>query len=76
MPKQTKMPSKSSTVTRLLSRGNGATLADIMKATGWKDHSCRAFLTGVRKTNTLLKEERPDGATSYRLEAQAAGGDQ
>ena len=75
MPKQTKKPSKSSTVTRLLSRGNGATLADIMKATGWKDHSCRAFLTGVRKTNTLLKEERPDGATSYRLEVQAAGCD-
>ena len=24
-----------------------------MKATGWKEHSCRAFLTGVRKANKL-----------------------
>lgn len=76
MPRQSKKPSKSAAVTRLLSRGNGATLAEIIKATGWKEHSCRAFLTGVRKTNSLLKEERPDGATSYRLETSAAGGDQ
>ena len=76
MPKQTKKPSKCLTVTRLLSRGNGATLAEIMKTTGWKEHSCRAFLTGVRKTSTLFKEERPDGATTYRLEVAAAGGDQ
>lgn len=76
MPKQIKKPSKSATVTRLLSRGNGATLAEIIKATGWKEHSCRAFLTGVRKANTLLKEERPDGATTYRLEAPTAGGEQ
>ena len=76
MPKQTKKPSKSATVTRLLSRGNGATLAEIIKTTGWKEHSCRAFLTGVRKANTLLKEERPDGSTSYRLESPVAGGEQ
>jgi hypothetical protein len=43
-----------------------------MKSTGWKEHSCRAFLTGVRKTSKLLKEQRPDGKTAYRIEAAQA----
>ena len=59
---------KAATVTRLLSRDKGATLAEIEKATSWKPHSCRAFLSGVRKTGaTLPKEERPDGKTAYRI---------
>ena len=74
MPKQTKTQPKSVTVTRMLARGNGATIAEIIKLTGWKEHSCRAFLTGVRKKSTLLKEQRPDGKTAYRLEAQSAEG--
>jgi hypothetical protein len=72
MAKQTKKPSKSATVTRILSRGTGATLAEIIKATGWKEHSCRAFLTGLRKGNRLLKEQRSDGKTAYRIEATPA----
>jgi hypothetical protein len=43
-----------------------------MKSTGWKEHSCRAFLTGVRKTSKLVKEQRPDGKTAYRIEAAPA----
>lgn len=69
MAKQAKKQSKSASVTKMLSRGNGATVAEIMKSTGWKEHSCRAFLTGVRKTSKLLKEQRPDGKTVYRIEA-------
>ena len=68
MAKQTKKQSKRATVTRMLTRGNGATVAEIMKSTGWKEHSCRAFLTGVRKTSRLVKEQRPDGKTAYRIE--------
>jgi len=70
MAKQTKKQPKSSTVTRMLSRVTGATIAEIVRATGWKEHSSRAFLTGVRKTRTLLKEERSDGKTAYRLESE------
>lgn len=63
---------KSASVNRLLSREKGATLAEVEKATGWKPHSCRAFLSGVRKTGaTLVKEERPDGKTAYRITAEA-----
>lgn len=60
---------KSATVTKLLSRNRGATLAEIMAATHWQPHSSRAFLTGLRKKGTvLLKESRRDGEISYRIE--------
>jgi hypothetical protein len=72
MTKQTNKLSKSASVTKMLSRGNGATVAEIVKSTGWKEHSCRAFLTGVRKRSKLLKEQRPDGKTAYRIEAAPA----
>ena len=72
MAKQTKNQSKSASVTKMLSRANGATVAEIIRATGWKEHSCRAFLTGVRKTSKLVKEQRPDGKTAYRIDATPA----
>jgi hypothetical protein len=72
MTKQANKQSKSAALTKMLSRGNGATIAEIMKSTGWKEHSCRAFLTGVRKTSKLVKEQRPDGKTAYRIEAAPA----
>ena len=62
---------KSGVVTRMLSRAKGATLAEIEKATGWQPHSCRAFLSGVRKSGAeLAKEERDDGKTAYRIVKQ------
>jgi len=72
MAKQSKKQPKGATVTRMLSRGIGATITEIVKATGWKEHSCRAFLTGVRKSRKLLKEQRPDGKTAYRIDAASA----
>jgi hypothetical protein len=72
MAKPTKKQSKRAGVIKMLSRGNGATVAEIMKPTGWKEHSCRAFLTGVRKTSKLLKEQRTDGKIAYRIEAGPA----
>ena len=63
---------KTAIVKRMLNRAKGATLAEIEKTTGWKPHSCRAFLSGVRKTGAALaKEERPDGKTAYRITAEA-----
>ena len=71
-PKKTTRRTKSATVNRMLRRGKGATLAEIAKATDWKPHSCRAFLTGVRKTGAeLAKEARPDGSIAYRVSAEA-----
>lgn len=62
-----KPQSKAALVRKLLSRGKGATHIEIGKATGWQPHSCRAFLTGVRKTDTVIKEQRADSAVAYRL---------
>jgi hypothetical protein len=60
---------KSAAVVKLLSRNRGATLTEIMAATHWQAHSCRAFLTGLRKKGMeLFKETRRDGETSYRIE--------
>ena len=64
---------KSETVTRLLSREKGATIDELVKATGWQPHSCRAFLTGLRKKgNAIVREDRGDGKTAYRIAAPAA----
>ncbi len=40
----------------LLQSSNGATTAEMIKASGWQAHSVRAFLSRLRKTNTLLTE--------------------
>jgi len=60
---------KSASVTKLLSRNKGATLAEIMAITRWQPHSTRAFLTGLRKKGVdLLRETRSGGETSYRID--------
>lgn len=71
-PKTTASKTKSATVDHMLRRDKGATLAEIGKATTWKPHSCRALLTGIRKTGaTLTKIARPDGSIAYHMTAEA-----
>ena len=65
---KSKAPSRFNTVKKLLGRAKGASIAEIMAATGWQPHSARAFLSGLRKKGvTLLRESRKDGETSYRI---------
>lgn len=66
---KTNASTKAAMVTRILSREKGATVLEIAKATGWQPHSCRAFLTGVRKKSQMIKEQRSDGKLAYRIEA-------
>jgi Protein of unknown function (DUF3489) len=67
-PRCYKVPTKTAIVRKLLVRAKGATLAEIGKATTWQPHSCRAFLTGLRKKGpALVKEQRPDGSVAYRI---------
>ena len=65
--------SKLDRVLGLLRAETGATLAELIAATGWLPHSARAVLTSLRKRGyqlTLARGER-GGASVYRVAASA-----
>ena len=62
-------PSKAALVRALLRLEGGATLNEIMNATGWKACSCRSFLTSQRKHRRYkLMRCKVDGISRYTLE--------
>lgn len=68
-----KTQTKAAKVERLLSRQRGATLDDICKATEWKPHSARAFLSGLRnKGFTIVREKHDSANSSYRITQKPA----
>ncbi len=67
-----KAESKAQLIERLLKGRNGATLADLTEATSWQPHTCRAFLTGLRrKGKILVRDKRKDGTTFWKLAVPA-----
>jgi hypothetical protein len=56
-------------VLSLLSRPQGATIDDLLGATGWLPHTTRAALTGLRKKGyEFAKSKNAEGETVYRTE--------
>jgi hypothetical protein len=56
-------------VTDLLQRADGATLAELVEATGWLPHTTRAALTGLRKKGHVIERSKRDDQTCYRIAA-------
>jgi hypothetical protein len=51
-----------------LKRPNGATLKELMKATGWQPHSVRGFISGAvgkKMGLTVTSAKTEDGERSY-----------
>ncbi len=60
-PKPAKPVSKSSLVLQMLQRPEGATIAQIVAATGWLPHTTRAALTGLKKKGHEIASEKAEG---------------
>ena len=66
---------KSSQCLTLLRRSEGATIAELMAATGWQSHSVRGFMSGAVKRKlglTVNSAVGEDGIRRYRVAGQEA----
>ena len=67
--KQTEGPKKDR-VLELLRRKEGATIAEIAKATGWQNHTIRGFISGTISKKmglTVLSSKNESGERIYRI---------
>lgn len=53
----------------LLLRDQGATLDQMIAATGWLPHTTRAALTGLKKRGYAIDSDKIDGVRTYRAVA-------
>jgi len=64
--------SKAAAVLDLLKRSDGASLPELMKATGWQAHSVRGFLSGTvgKKLGlAVVSTKVEDGERTYSIKA-------
>lgn len=67
-----KPPSKLDQLTKLLARKNGASIAEMVQATGWQQHSVRGALAGsLKKRGLVITSVKCDGTRRYRAEKAA-----
>lgn len=58
-------------VTTLLERKQGATMPELMEATGWLKHSTSAALTRLRHAGYVIERTKADDASCYRITGKA-----
>jgi cell division septation protein DedD len=69
-PKGAKSGSKAAIVLELMKRKEGATLAEIAKATDWQNHSIRGFVSGhvTKKMGLKVESTKSEaGERTYRI---------
>ena len=64
-----KAPSKQECLAALLVRDEGATLDQMIAATGWLPHTTRAAMSGLRKKGYVIDSDKVDGVRTYRAVA-------
>lgn len=67
-PPKVKLSSKIASVVEMLRRQQGATIAELIEATGWQAHTVRAALTGLRKKGHDITRGSRNGMTTYLIE--------
>lgn len=71
-PKPDKQPSKLDRVEALLLGDNGASIAELMEATGWQQHSVRGAIAGaLKKRGLVITSDKIDGERRYRASKPA-----
>ena len=61
--------SKQQTLADLLIRDSGATIEQMISATGWLPHTARAAPTGLKKKGYELSSDKVEGVRTYRAVA-------
>ncbi len=66
---------KQSRVIAMLQTPAGTTIAAMMKATGWQQHSVRGFLAGVvqKRLKLKLSSKKVDGNRVYQISSRDSG---
>src|SRR5947199_276607 len=73
--RQARTNSKQARVLALLSGPSGATIATVMRSTGWQPHTVRGFFAAVvrKKLGLKLESEKADGERGERVYRIVAG---
>ncbi len=72
--KISKAKTKTEQIVGLLGRTDGASIAELMKVTGWQAHSVRGFMSGHLKKHgrSVQSDMDENGTRRYRLEVTAS----
>lgn len=62
-----KRENKIDKVIALLKRKQGATLDEMVKATGWLPHTTRAAMTGLKKNGHTIERDKRGEMSCYRI---------
>jgi hypothetical protein len=68
-PKRT---TKAGQIVTMLISARGATIDELIAATGWLPHTTRSALTGLKKKGHIVTSEKLDGVRRYRIEGGAS----